>query len=420
MYPSIIANTMTWSKSFMGGGIYPARSFSSAISSGTKIPRRLKPALLLLAIPLLAQQKEDGIPVTDPLVIAKCSACHHKDDHGNLTRISWERTTPEGWEEIIKRMVRLNGLTLKPEEARAIVKSLSTTHGLAPEEARPVMYIPERRTIDESIPNDQIRQACASCHPIGRARSWRRSREEWNLLVAMHRGYFTVAEQSFRGSAGRNGPQAPEGAKPAADQAIEYLSKDYPLASAEWSAWRARMRAPKLSGRWLVSGYEAGRGKVTGEMQIEPGAAEDEFTASVKLTYVKDGKSVTRSSKSVVYTGYSWRGKSADWREVMWISPDQSAMEGRWFWGAYDEFGIDVKLRRASDGVSVLGVDRSMIKAGATERIRILGDNFSNIAAAEIDFGKGIAVKRLIDQTANQITVEVEADVKAIAGKRDV
>ena len=71
-----------------------------------------------------------GIPVTDPLVIAKCSGCHKQDDKGNLTRISWERTTPEGWEEVIKRMVRLNGLTLKPEEARAIIKSLSASHGL--------------------------------------------------------------------------------------------------------------------------------------------------------------------------------------------------------------------------------------------------------------------------------------------------
>src|SRR5215831_5813863 len=69
-----------------------------------------------------------GIPVTDPLVVAKCTGCHTKDDKGNLSRISWERTTPEGWEEVVKRMVRLNGLAITPEEARAIVKSLSASH----------------------------------------------------------------------------------------------------------------------------------------------------------------------------------------------------------------------------------------------------------------------------------------------------
>ena len=28
----------------------------------------------------------------------------------------------------------------------------------------------------------------------------------------------------------------------------------------------------------------------------------------------------------------------------MWISPDQTSGEGRWFWGEYQEFGLDVKL----------------------------------------------------------------------------
>src|SRR5450631_3960040 len=69
------------------------------------------------------EKVEAGIPVADPLVIAKCSGCHKKDEMGNLSRISWERTTPEGWEEVIKRMVRLNGLSLNPDEARAVIKS---------------------------------------------------------------------------------------------------------------------------------------------------------------------------------------------------------------------------------------------------------------------------------------------------------
>jgi hypothetical protein len=89
----------------------------------------------------LGRNVEEGIPVSDPLVISKCSGCHQKDEKGNLSRISWERTTPEGWQAVIRRMVRLNGLTLTPEEGRAIVKSLSSSHGLAPEEAKPVMYM---------------------------------------------------------------------------------------------------------------------------------------------------------------------------------------------------------------------------------------------------------------------------------------
>src|SRR5215831_4195545 len=129
--------------------------------------------------PPSTEKPPEGIPVTNPLAIEKCGTCHTKDDKGNLSRISWERTTPEGWEEAIKRMVRLNGLELTPAAARPILKYLSTYHGLAPEEAKPVMYMAEQRIVDESIPNETIRSTCMICHALGRAFSWRRTKEEW-------------------------------------------------------------------------------------------------------------------------------------------------------------------------------------------------------------------------------------------------
>ncbi len=138
---------------------------------------------LILALPLLAQGQnpqaaapaepakpapEEGIPVTSPLVISKCGGCHTKDQHGNMLRISWERATPEGWEEAIKRMVRLNGLSLSPDEARSIVKYLATYHGLAPEEAKPVMYYAEHRIQDETnIPYGQCARRMRELPPDG-------------------------------------------------------------------------------------------------------------------------------------------------------------------------------------------------------------------------------------------------------------
>src|SRR5215471_5120860 len=144
------------------------------------------------------EKPEEGIPVTNALVVEKCSTCHTKDDKGNLSRISWERTTPEGWEEAIKRMVRLNGLQMTPAEGRAILKYLSTYHGLAPEEAKPVMYMAERRIQDENIPNETIRGTCMNCHALGRVFTWRRTKEEWRLLANMHSAFFPQAEAAFR------------------------------------------------------------------------------------------------------------------------------------------------------------------------------------------------------------------------------
>lgn len=56
--------------------------------------------------------EEAGFPVKDQLTLSKCGGCHAPDAKGNMTRISYIRTTPEGWEEAMKRMIRLNGLQL--------------------------------------------------------------------------------------------------------------------------------------------------------------------------------------------------------------------------------------------------------------------------------------------------------------------
>src|SRR3982750_472053 len=79
-----------------------------------------------------ADKKDEGIPVTSPLVRQRCGSCHRADDQGRMTRISYRRTTPEGWQETIKRMVSLNDVKLEPADAREIVRYLADHHGPAP------------------------------------------------------------------------------------------------------------------------------------------------------------------------------------------------------------------------------------------------------------------------------------------------
>ncbi|HYZ72066.1 MAG TPA: quinohemoprotein amine dehydrogenase subunit alpha [Chthoniobacterales bacterium] len=424
------------------------------------------------------EKPEEGIPVTNALVVSKCGGCHTKDEKGNLSRISWERTTPEGWEEAIKRMVRLNGLTLTPTEARNILKYLSTYHGLAPEEAKPVMYIAEHRMVDETIPNENIRTTCNACHALGKAFSWRRSKHDWSLLANMHVAFFPQAEAAFnrnpmmRGGAAGGGNGQPAGsaatagggvaasgqggsagggpgnetaAEPAApppisqpiNQALEFLGKTYPLHTPEWSAWRARMREPKLAGRWLVSAYIPGRGKYVGELVVEPGAAESEFKTRLKLQSVKDGWTIVRTGQGLVYAGYAWRGRSQGttpsatkapddisqpMREVMWFSPDQLQADGRWFWGEYQEFGVSVHLERASATPLLITADRFSLKAGARgQRVRLFGDNLpAQISPADLEFGAGVAVKSVVSHTPKEFVAEVDISPNAISGKRDI
>jgi quinohemoprotein amine dehydrogenase len=398
--------------------------------------------------PALAQQAvteekpEEGIPVTDPLVIAKCGTCHAKDEKGNLSRISWERATPEGWEEAIKRMVRLNGVTLAPAEARSILKYLSTYHGLAPEEAKPIMYMAEHRMQDEAVPNETVRTTCMGCHPLGRGLSWRRSKDDWKLLTNMHVFLYAQADVAFRhGFSGTGNAPAiagpPDNSPPLIDDTLNYLAKNATLHTPEWAAWRARMRAPKLAGRWLVSARIPGKGQYYGEMVAEPGAAEDEFSTRITLKSAKDGSTLVRSGQGLVYAGYSWRGRSKgsnaaasaapddlsqEMREAIFISPDQSQAEGRWFWGSYQEMGIDVKLRRASADPTLAGVDRPALKTGSrAQRIRLMGDNLpGDVTAADLDFGAGVKVGRMVSHTSGEVVVEVDVAADAVPGRRDV
>jgi quinohemoprotein amine dehydrogenase len=355
-----------------------------------------------------------------------------------MSRISWIRTTPEGWEEAIKRMVRLHGVALEPDDARKILRYLSDEQGLAPEEAKPVEYFPEHRMVDEKVPNEEVTRSCVACHALAKPLSWRRSAEEWKLLVNTHIAFFPwVDSLNFQRPPHRPGePPPPPGTdmRPPVEQALAFLVQSGSLHSPEWAEWHASMRPPKLSGHWLVVGSQPGRGKFYGSMDVEAVSSGESFSTKTKLVYVKDDFVLTEAGKSLVYTGYAWRGRSnADkpgatpndpsaMREVMMLSRDQSQLEGRWFWGAYQEFGMDVKMRRATAGPTVLGVDVYSLKSGTTGgEVRIYGDHFpTDISVADLDLGTGVSVKKLISHTPETIKVSVDVSSGATPGKRDV
>ena len=154
-----------------------------------------------LVAPAAAQEagkpaaQDAGIPVTNDVVKAKCGGCHKSDDKGRMSRISYRRATPENWERTIKRMVSLNHATLDPADARLILKYLADRQGLAPEEERPIAFEAERRMVDFTYAADKdTADLCQSCHSISRVLSERRTKEEWELLVAMHRGLYPLVD----------------------------------------------------------------------------------------------------------------------------------------------------------------------------------------------------------------------------------
>lgn len=424
------------------------------------------PALLLAAPqqPSPAGSKpaaatDAGIPVTDPEVVKACSSCHVRDDKQRMTRISYRRATPENWELTIRRMMALNGVQLAPEAARRILKYLSDHHGLAPEEARPAMFDAERRLIDYTYePDSDVHQLCSTCHSMGRVISERRTRQEWAELLAMHRYYYPGidgASGGFRRGGGGGGGGAAAGARGAAaggrgdaqgqrgrgdgrgagnrqpfEMAQDHLGGAFPLITPEWAAWSAAMRTPRLSGRWALAGYEIGKGPLYGQVTMsERPDAPDGFLTEGRFVYTLTGQTVTRRSRAVVYTGFQWRGRSADtpedpgaWREVAFIDRNGQEITGRWFTGAHDETGIDVTLRRVANDPTVMGTDVSSLKSSSTnQRVRIYGANLpQKIAPADIEFGQGVSVSRVVTTAADVLTVEVNVAADARIGPRDL
>lgn len=380
-------------------------------------------------------ETDTGIPVTDALTREKCGSCHAPDDKGNLSRISWVRSTPEGWARAVKRMVKLNGAVVEPGEARQIVQYLATYHGLAPEEAKPVMYLAENRILDETIiPNDTIRQSCASCHAFAQPMSSRRSKREWALLQNMHVALFSQAEmQYYRPSPGA--APGPDG-KPMlpAQVALNWLAEKAPLHTPEWAAWAPRIHSPRLEGKWLVSATLPGKGRYLGEMTISPGQGTDRFVTVTKLRSLQTGAEIARKGQGVVYGGYSWRGggeagaagrpddpRSAG-REVMWFAPDLKMAQGRWYWGAYNEFGFDVTLTRASADPTVAAVTPYALKAGGKGvEVHIYGDALpQKLTPRDVDMGAGVTVTKILSAKPGELVVSVDVADKAAPGQRDV
>jgi quinohemoprotein amine dehydrogenase len=286
--------------------------------------------------------------------------------------------------------------------------------------------------IEYHYPVKDVDDICSRCHSLGRVISQRRSKTEWELLVAMHRGYYPLSDfQAFR----RMGPPAtepgPDGRPPdnrhPMDKVLPLLTSGLPLTTPEWSAWSANMGTPKLEGRWLFRAYQPGKGAFYGEMTIRPGEREQEFATETKYVSARTGQSLTRQGKAILYTGFQWRGRSFEgasqdgWREVMYLDRARREMSGRWFTGGYDETGMDVSITRLGADPVVSGLDTISLATGGTSEVSIFGANFPAApSAGTIELGRGVAVKRVVSASADRVRVEVEVAKDAATGPRDV
>jgi quinohemoprotein amine dehydrogenase len=104
------------------------------------------------------------------------------------------------------------------------------------------------------------------------------------------------------------------------------------------------------------------------------------------------------------------------------LSEDGNELEGRFFRGAYNETGFDVKLTRLGTDPRIAGISpRALPAASGATTVRFLGANFPvAIQPDGIDFGPGVDVKAVTSRRPTVVEVQVEVASQALPGRRNV
>jgi len=355
-----------------------------------------------------AWAKAPAAPET--ILAEKCGSCHDRDAAGHYARISVVRKTPEGWEGSIRRMRQWHGLILGEAEERVLVKYLADTQGLAPEEAAPHRAVIERRpgTV-EAIDDAELGVYCGRCHTYARAALQRRDTDDWVKHIHTHLGQWPTLE--YHASA-----RDREWWKIATTEVAAKLGAKWPLVTEAWTRWQSH-RAADLSGRWRLAGHRPGRGDYQGHLDIKR-TGIDAYAVSYTLTYA-DGATIVGAGRSVVYTGYEWRGSAAlgneTLHEVYRIAEDGNSLDGRWFLDHDSAIGGDIKAVRETVP-AVLAVQPAALKTGRAETVTIIGAKLDGA----LDLGPGVVVEKTLAHAADHITVVARASKDAVIGPHAV
>jgi quinohemoprotein amine dehydrogenase alpha subunit len=233
------------------------------------------------------------------LVRQKCAGCHRPAADGRLAQVEDLRTTPEEWTVIVDRMRRLYGLSIGPGEMDRLLKELSATQSLTPDEQAQVAYLSlwhnsQHVEKPSGKEEEKVFTTCVRCHTAGKIWSYRRTPESWAKLRDFH--LYVVPTVVFQM---REMHWVPE-----ADAVLAWLAQKLPYGKA-WSSPET-----KLAGTWGVFGYEPGKGTYRGEARIsDTGNSEYQMTGSVAYS---DGTRETFAGEGTLYGGFALRTRTTN------------------------------------------------------------------------------------------------------------
>jgi quinohemoprotein amine dehydrogenase len=342
----------------------------------------------VLGLTMLAVAASAAAFDRDSLVWKKCTQCHAPTAEGRIPRVENLRTTPEEWTVIVDRMRRLYGMELRKGEMDGLLKELSATQILTPDEQQRVSYLSlwhnsQRVELPAGKDEERLYATCVRCHTAGKIFSYRMTPDHWAKLTDLHLALApTVVLQM------REMHWIAE-----ADAVLGYLAQTLPYGKA-WSP-----PAAKLDGPWAVFGHEPGRGAYRGELSITD-AGNAEYRLSGSLTYA-DGTAETFAGEGTLYGGYALRTRTRNngyaVNGAFIVSDDK--VRGEWHRPAPEFRTSGAQWLRSGGGARVARVLPAFLLKGEKTTLTVEGLNLPDAKATDIAFAGGavrvLGVKRV-------------------------
>lgn len=357
----------------------------------------------LLAQPVTAES------AGEKLLQQNCMGCHVPENMKplQLSRISHQRKTPEGWLMTIARMQLVHGLKISDENRRTLVKHLADTQGLSPEEAAPYRYVLERRLNHIEDKQPELAEMCARCHSEARVGLQRREQDEWDKLVHFHLGQWPSVEYSAMG-------RDRDWFGIARNEVVPFLGENYGLQSDSWESWLSQASID-ASGRWRVAGEMPGRGAFHGEMVVTA-KGDDNYKLKFKGRF-DNGEKLSGKGKAIIYSGYEWRGDlkldGERYQQVLALDPKSQSLTGRMYLKSQETLGLDLQAVRDSKA-TLLAASPTYLKADEETRVSLRGSQLSG----DIRISGGVEIVAVEKRSAEEITLRLRAPKDA--GSRQV
>lgn len=390
---------------------------------------RLSMIFILLGIcPLAGSTAYGDVLFGDTsMVRQKCAACHKPDTKGRLEVIEETRKSTEEWKVVVDRMIRLNSAPLEDEEFYPVIKELSKTLCLTPEESDAVAYLnsdenSQYREIPKNDLETRIYTACVRCHTFGKIASHKMTKDQWNENRNLHLGYYpTVIPQMremdwYKESEALNEP----------------LSKLFAFDTPEYKQWLKNRKDQDLTGQWNVAGYQPGMGYYQGVYTIEPNPAkgEDEYFIEKKIQY-ESGFSMSTKGEGTLFSEYHLRYALAPTpltgrvEGVFDLNADTMGFKGKWWTVVQDSnaYGNEAFYKADSAPQIIAAFPQSLrVLPGTEQTLTLVGVGLSkNISKTDVRFSDpNITVTSLVKTNPSELVCNVIVAAGATTGLADV